>query len=264
MGRCRGQVFAGREVRRLGVLGAVYGIWLREFKVFQREKSRIVSSIVTPLMWMVIVGGGLGASFAYGDYSYQAFMFPGIVMMLALFSSVFFGLYIVWDRKIDVLKEVLVSPVPRTAIFFGKVLGGCTDVILQVCIFLVIGVFFAPVSAVSIVAALGIAIIVAIGMVSVGLTIGSFFESLEGFQVIISFLVFPLFFLSGALFPLEPLPSWLRAVSYVDPLTYAVDALRSIQLGIPSAIPLVVDFAVIIGFAIAMVLIGTLAFRRMK
>jgi len=249
-----------------GVLGGIYGIWLREFKVFQREKSRVISSIVTPLMWMVIVGGGLGGSFSPEGFSYQAFMFPGIVMMLALFSSVFFGLYIVWDRKIDVLKEVLVSPVPRTAIFFGKVLGGCTDVILQVCVFLVIGVFFAPMSAVTVVAALGIALLVAIGMVSVGLTIGSFFESLEGFQVIISFLVFPLFFLSGALYPLsgDKVPAWLTTVSYFDPLTYAVDALRSIQLGTPSAIPLPLDFAVIIGFAAVMIVVGTLAFKRMR
>jgi ABC-2 type transport system permease protein len=249
-----------------GVLGGIYGIWLREFKVFQREKSRVISSIVTPLMWLVIVGGGLGGSISPVGFSYQAFMFPGIVMMLALFSSVFFGLYIVWDRKIDVLKEILVSPVPRTAIFFGKVLGGCTDVILQVCVFLVIGVFFAPMSAVIVVAALGIAMLVAIGMVSVGLTIGSFFESLEGFQVIVSFLVFPLFFLSGALYPLNGgnVPAWLTTVSYFDPLTYGVDALRSIQLGTPSAIPLPIDFAVIIGFAAVMVVVGTLAFKRMK
>ncbi len=213
---------------------------------------------------MVIVGGGLGASFSVGSYSYQSFIFPGIVVMLSLFSSMFFGLYIVWDRKIDVLKEVLVSPVSRTAIFFGKVLGGCTDVLIQVAIFLVIGVLFVPTTVFTVLASLSIAMLVAIGMVAVGLAIGSFFESLEGFQVIISFLVFPLFFLSGALFPLEPLPDWLRTVSYFDPLTYAVDALRSIQLGIPSTIPLVIDFAVIGAFAIAMVLIGTLAFRRMK
>lgn len=248
----------------MGVLGGVYGIWLREFKVFQREKSRVISSIITPLMWMVIVGSGLGASVNFGDYSYQSFIFPGIVMMLALFSSMFFGLYIVWDRKIDVLKEILVSPLPRTAIFFGKVLGGCTDVLLQVVVFLLIGVFFAPLTVISVAAALFIAMVIAIGMVSVGLAVGSFFESLEGFQVIISFLVFPLFFLSGALYPIEPLPGWLKTIAYADPLTYAVDALRSIQLGLPSAIPLPVDFAVIIGFAVSMVVVGTLAFRRMK
>jgi ABC-2 type transport system permease protein len=248
----------------MGSLQAVYGIWLREFKVFQREKSRVISSLATPLLWMVIVGGGMGASFSVGDINYQSFMFPGILVMLTLFSSMFFGLYIVWDKKIDVLKEVLVSPVPRTAIFFGKVLGGCTDVLVQVCFFLAIGVLFVPTTVVTVTASIAIALIVAIGMVAVGLTIGSFFESLEGFQVIISFLVFPLFFLSGALFPLEPLPAWLRAVSYLDPLTYAVDALRSIQLGAPPAMPLALDLAVITGFAVAMIFVGTIAFRRMK
>ena len=250
-----------------GVLGGIYGIWLREFKVFQREKSRVISSIISPLMWMVIVGAGVGSAVDIKSASYQAFIFPGIVIMLALFSSIFFGLYIVWDRKIDVLKEVLVSPVPRTAIFFGKVLGGCTDVLLQVMVFLVIGIVFAPTSVVTVLAAIVIAMIVAIGMVSLGLAIGSFFESLEGFQVIISFLVFPLFFLSGALYPINPeggLPAWLMTAAYLDPLTYAVDALRSIQLGQPSAIPLPIDFAVIIGFAVTMVIVGTMAFKRMK
>lgn len=248
----------------MGVLGGVYGIWLREFKVFQREKSRVISSLATPLMWMVIVGTGLGASFSAGSGSYESFMFPGIVMMLVLFSAMFFGLYIVWDRKIDVLKEVLVSPIPRTAIFFGKVLGGCTDVIVQVGVFLVIGVFFAPTTALTIVAGLGIAMILALGIVSIGLTIGSVFESLEGFQVIVSFLVFPLFFLSGALFPLDNLPGWLRTITYLDPVTYAVDALRQIQLGTYAGIPLAADFAVILGFAAVMIVVGTLAFRRMK
>ncbi len=250
----------------MGVLGGVYGIWLREFKVFQREKSRVISSLATPLMWMVIVGTGLGASFSTGTGTgtYESFMFPGIVMMLVLFSAMFFGLYIVWDRKIDVLKEVLVSPIPRTAIFFGKVLGGCTDVIVQVAVFLVIGVFFAPTTALSVVAGLGIALILALGIVSIGLTIGSVFESLEGFQVIVSFLVFPLFFLSGALFPLGNLPGWLKAITYADPVTYAVDALRQIQLGTASEIPLAVDFAVIVAFAAVMIVVGTLAFRRMK
>ncbi len=247
----------------MGVLGGVYGIWLREFKVFQREKSRVISSLVTPLMWMVIVGTGLGASVSVGGGHYEAFLFPGIVMMLVLFSAMFFGLYIVWDRKVDVLKEVLVAPIPRTAIFFGKVLGGCTDVMLQVCVFLVIGVFFAPTSVASVLGALAIAFILAVGIVSVGLTIGAFFESLEGFQVIVSFVVFPLFFLSGALFPITNLPSWLKVVTYVDPVTYAVDGLRGIQLG-ASAFPVAADFAVILAFAAAMVVVGTLAFRRMK
>ncbi len=258
----------------MGVLGGVYGIWLREFKVFQREKSRVISSLATPLMWMVIVGTGLGAAVGGGGIGtggagtfsgpFTQFMFPGIVMMLVLFSAMFFGLYIVWDRKIDVLKEVLVSPVPRTAIFFGKVLGGCTDVIVQVAVFLVIGVFFAPTTALSIVAGLGIALLLAVAIVSVGLTIGSLFESLEGFQVIVSFLVFPLFFLSGALFPLTDVPGWLQAVSYCDPVTYAVDALRQIQLPGYTGLPLAVDFAVLLGFAAVMVGVGTLAFRRMK
>jgi len=252
----------------VGNLQGLYGIWLREFKVFQRERSRVISSMVTPLMFIVILGGGLGSTVDLGNlgggFGYQTFIFPGILLMLTMMGSIFFGLYIVWDRRIDVLKEVLVSPVSRTAIFFGKVLGGCTDVLIQVCILLCIGILFVPTTPASVGGSLAIALLVAIGMVALGLSIGSFFESLEGFQVIVSFLVYPLFFLSGALFPLDPLPAWLKTASYVDPLTYAVDALRTIQLGIPSSIPLAIDFMVMGAFAAGMVLLGTLGFRRMR
>ena len=116
-------------------LMGIYAFWWREFKVFQREKSRIVSSIVQPLMWLFLFGSGVGAGVSISDLNYRDYIYPGILTMSVLFGSVFFGLYIVWDRKLDVLKAVLVAPVSRISIFLGKVLGGCTDVMLQILIF---------------------------------------------------------------------------------------------------------------------------------
>ena len=112
----------------------IYAVWWRELKVFQREKSRIVSSIVQPLMWLFLFGTGVGASVSISSVNYQDYIYPGVLTMSVLFGSVFFGLYIVWDRKLDVLKAVLVAPVSRISIFLGKVLGGCTDVMLQIII----------------------------------------------------------------------------------------------------------------------------------
>src|SRR5205809_1649172 len=125
----------GRRRDMMSELEGLYGIWLREFKVFQREKSRVISAVAQPIIWLFLLGGGIGASIdtsRIGDVDYQHFLFPGIVAMSTMFGTVFYGLYIVWDRKIDVLKEVLVAPISRITVFFGKVLGGATDALITV------------------------------------------------------------------------------------------------------------------------------------
>ena len=259
-------------------LAGVYAVWLREFTVFKRETSRVVSAMVQPLMWIFLFGGGVGGSVAGAGPSglpagltYQQFIFPGILMMSALFSSLFYGLYIVWDRKIDVLKEVLVSPVSRTAIFFGKVLGGCTDVLVQSAVLLAVGYFIlgrpGPGYLAAAVPALGVVFLAAIGTVSVGLALGSFFESMEGFQLVSTFISFPLFFLSGALYPLSEALKRAQPGLYVaarlDPVTYAVDALRGLLAG-ARVFPAAFDLAVLAAFGAGMVALGGWAFRLMR
>jgi ABC-2 type transport system permease protein len=262
-------------------LGKLYAIWLREFKVFLREKSRLVASIFTPLMWLFVIGSGLGsvvsnpsalstvvystAGEVGSEIDYQQFIFPGIICMSVIFSSVFFGSYIIWDRKFDFLKSVIVAPVSRTTIFIGKTFGGMTTSIIQAAILLVIGLaigmHYTPFSIVTIAV---IILLLSFALTSLGLTIGSYIESLEGFQLIVSFVVFPLFFLSGALFPLNNLPGWLSILTMVDPATYAVDALRSTILGITGKNPFVVDIGILLVCVIALGTIGMLSFRKMK
>ena len=244
----------------------LYGIWLREFKVFQREKSRVVSAIAQPIIWLFLLGGGIGASIdqsRIGNVDYQHFLFPGIVAMSTMFGTIFYGLYIVWDRKIDVLKEVLVAPISRITVFFGKVLGGATDAMITVFILLLLGVVLVGIAPIGVVAGLGIALLLAVGMVSIGLTLGAFFESMEGFQVIITFMIFPLFFLSGALYPISGLDPVLGAAVQANPVTYAVDGLRGVLIG-QNHFPLWLDLGVILLFDAAMVLLGAWAFRKMK
>src|SRR5947209_8462198 len=203
----------------------IYALWLRETKVFLREKSRLVASTFTPLLWLFVIGTGFGSSTSLTLHSvdYQKFIFPGIVCMSVVFSSVFFGSYIIWDRKFDFLKSVMVAPVSRTTIFIGKTFGGMTTSLMQAAILLVVGLFlgihYTPFSIVLIVA---IILFLSFALTSLGLAIGSYMESLEGFQLIVSFVVFPLYFLSGALFPLNNLPHWLSILTALDPATYAV------------------------------------------
>jgi ABC-2 type transport system permease protein len=220
-------------------LKGIYALWYREFKVFLRERSRVISSIINPLLWLLIIGGGLGSAVSFGGINYQTFIYPGILIQTALFSSIFFGVYIVWDKKIDFMKEVLVAPMRRTSLFVGKILGGSTDTLLQIIILFVIGFVFISIGLLpglhlnmfSVLISLLFLLVTTIGLVSIGLIIGSQMESPEGFQLIISFLIFPMFFLSGSLFPISNLPPWLAPFIFVNPVTYAVDGLRGVLLG---------------------------------
>jgi ABC-2 type transport system permease protein len=252
-------------------LKGIYALWYRETKVFMRERSRVISSIINPLLWLLIIGGGLGSAVSFGGVNYQTFIYPGVLIQTALFSSVFFGVYIVWDKKVDFMKEVLVAPMRRTSLFVGKIVGGSTDTLLQILILFAIGVIFTiggimpglQLSVFSVAVSLVFLLVTTVGLVSIGLIIGSQMESPEGFQLIISFLVFPLFFLSGSLFPITNLPNWLAPFIFINPVTYAVDGIRGVLLGI-SQFSLLFDFALVCLFSIVMILIGTYAFKKMK
>lgn len=247
-------------------LSGIYAIWIRELLVFRREISRIFASIVQPILWLTILGGGLSAAVnisGIGGVGYQSFLFPGILTMSVLFTSVFYGLYIVWDKRIDVLKAVLVAPVSRLSIFIGKVLGGCTDTMIQATILLAIGAFLVKYTPAGLAISFFTIFLTAVAFVGMGLVIGSLFESLEGFQLVNTFLVFPLFALSGAVFPIDKAPAWIRIASSFDPVTYAVDALRQGMLGI-AVFPLYMDLAIIGAFGLAMILLGSYSFSRMK
>jgi len=253
-------------------LGKLYAIWLREFKVFLREKSRLVASTFTPLLWLFVIGAGFGSTVGnpgigvlVSGIDYQQFIFPGIICMSVIFSSVFFGSYIIWDRKFDFLKSVMVAPVSRTTIFIGKTFGGMTTSLIQAAILLAIGlaigINYTPISIVAITVLI---LLLSFALTSLGLTLGSYMESLEGFQLIVSFVVFPLYFLSGALFPLNNLPSWLSYLTMIDPATYAVDAIRNMMLGLDGKNPFVVDIGVLALSVVVLGTIGMLSFRRMK
>lgn len=241
----------------------LYAIWKREFKVFLREKSRIFASVFSPLLWLFIFGAGLGARISISNFNYQTWIYPGVIVMTTLFSSIFYGAYVIWDKRLDFLKEVLVSPINRSTIFLGKVMGGVTDALIQASILLLFAPIFGISFSLNFIVIYVFLFVLVVGLVSIGLIIGSIMESPEGFGLITSFVNMPLFFLSGALFTLESLPGWLTIFTRINPVTYGVDAIRGLMLGI-NTFNLFFDLAILLGFSLVMIFIGTYAFKRMK
>lgn len=246
-------------------LEGIYAVWLREAKIYIREKERLVSAVVSPLLWIFGFGAGVGTTVeSISGYSYQMFIYPGIMVMTVLFTSLFYGIYIIWDRKLDFLKEVLVAPISRASVFAGKMLGGATDAMVQVIYLIIIGLFFldVPFTPLIIIEAFLMLLLISIAMVSIGLVIGANLTSPEGFSLVINFVMWPMFFFSGALFPVSDLSPWLAAVTKINPMTYGVDAMRGIILGI-NHYPLLLDTAVLVVFTAMMIGIGIMSFRRM-
>jgi ABC-2 type transport system permease protein len=221
--------------RSLDVKGA-YSIWQRELIRFFRERSRAVTSLVQPLLYLLVFGTGLGsvvqldrlpAAGAAADIDYRVFLLPGVIVMTVLFTSMFSGMSIVWDREFGFLKEILVAPVSRPAVIAGKVTGGATTACMQGLAILI----FSPIigldlDLIGVLQVIPTLILFALAVNLLGVAIASRTQTMQAFMVIQNFVMLPLFFLSGAVYPLNSVPSWLRAAAALDPATYAVDAIR--------------------------------------
>ena len=247
-------------------LKKIYGLWYREVIRYWREKSRIISSLISPLLWLLIFGSGMRGMQLTGTQSYQSFLFPGIVGMTLLFTSVWSGISIIWDREFGFLKEIMVAPISRTSIVIGKALGGGTSALIQGLILLplafLVGVHLSPLSVIIIIP---IMILISVGMVCIGLLIASLIESMEAFNFIMNLVIMPMFFTSGALFPLTASPQWLRGLSYANPLTYGVDALRWATFGgATTTLPAYTEIIILVLFAIAMILACSYTFNIKK
>ncbi len=248
---------------------ALYTLWLRELKRFIRDRARIIISFAQPILWLVVFAAGFGARLLIPGIGYQQYLFPGIIGQTLLFTSMFMGVSVIWDREFGFMKEILVAPVSRFTIFLGKMLGDSTAALLQGIIVFVFGFLLGiPFDPLTLLVALPIMLLITFGLVSVGLILASFMGSLENFGAIQTFINLPLFFLSGALFPITGAgtPEWLQIASAFNPLTYGVDALRTVILGSAwtPLHPLYVNVGVFAIFDLVMIGIGTWAFSRMK
>ncbi|MCI0338730.1 MAG: ABC transporter permease [Acidobacteria bacterium] len=247
-------------------MGAVYILWLRELKRYVRSRVQILASLGQPLLYLLVLGFGLGPVFQQsGNGSYLQFIAPGVIGMTVLFTSIFSGIGLLWDRQFGFLKETLVAPVPRTTIMIGRTLGGATVAMLQGTLVLAVCLIagFRPVSLASIPLAFLFMALTAVVFAGLGTAIGSALQDMQGFQLVMNFLVMPIFFLSGALFPLTNLPKVLGAVTKLDPLSYGVDGLRSALLGV-SHYGVAVDILVLCVTATIFMALGGYMFSKIQ
>lgn len=247
-------------------MSAVYVLWLRELRRYVRSRAQIVASLGQPLLYLVALGFGLGPVFQKaGQGSYVQFVAPGIMAMTVLFSSVFSGMGLLWDRQFGFLKETLVAPVPRILVMLGKTLGAATVAVIQGLLVSVVcfiaGFRIADIRSVPI--ALLFLCLIGCLFAALGTAIGSSLQNIQGFQLIMNFLVMPIFFLSGALYPLNNLPGALGFVTRLDPLAYGVDGLRTALIGI-SHFGIAADLSVLVVVTVILLFIGSHLFSKIQ
>ena len=241
-------------------------MWQREVKRFVRSKSRIVGSLGQPILFLVALGYGLGPVFAKaGQGNYLEFLAPGIIGMSIIFSAIFNGMQVIWDRQFGFLKETMVAPVSRLSIMFGRTIGGATVASAQGVLVLLIAMLagFRPISWIGVVPAIIMMFLIALLFSSLGIMVASLLKDMQGFQLIMNFLVMPLFFLSGALFPLDNVPAALLIVARCDPLSYGVDALRYFLIG-SSTFPLALDIGVLVLVSALFLGLGSYFFSKIQ
>jgi ABC-2 type transport system permease protein len=250
-----------REGRTGGrTLRAIYIIWYRDLLRFWRDRSRLIASLAQPLLYLVVFGtglssamggGGFGAGGAAGPvtgFNYTQFIFPGIIGMAILFSAIFGAMSIVWDREFGFLKELLVAPIDRSAVAIGKALGGATQAMLQGLVLLLLAPLIGVHLSIGMVLALiPLTFTLAFALSSMGVALASRMKSMQGFQMVMTFLMMPMFFLSGALFPLTGLPGWMKVLTHLDPAAYGMDPLRRVVLG--NAVPGITLFGHVLSIA---------------
>lgn len=247
-------------------MGAIYILWLRELKRYVRSRAQVVASLGQPLLYLLALGFGLGPVFQKaGHGSYLQFIAPGVIGMTVLFSSIFSGIGLLWDRQFGFLKETLVAPVPRICIVIGKTLGGVTVALIQgtlvVIVCLIAG--FRPMDLAAVPRAFLFMALIALVFAGLGTAIGSKLQDMQGFQLIMNFLVMPIFFLSGALFPLDHLPAAMGMITSADPLSYGIDGLRGTLIGL-SHFGLLTDFAVLCAVAVILLSLGSYFFSQIE
>jgi ABC-2 type transport system permease protein len=248
-------------------MNAIYVLWLRNLKRYGRSRARIVGALGQPILYLVALGFGFGPIYQMaGQGSYMQFLAPGVIGMTILFSGIFSGIELIWDRQFGFLKEVMVAPVSRLSIMIGRTLGGATVSMIQGLMVLVICIVagFRPASWARMPEALLLMALISIMFTALGTAIASLLSDFQGFQLVMGFLVMPMFFLSGALFKLDFAPKALKIVAAFDPFTYGVDGMRAALAGVPAYYGSGVDMLALWASVFVLVGLGTWLFSRIQ
>jgi len=244
----------------------IYILWLRQLKRYFRTKSRIIGSLGQPLLYLLALGYGLQPIFQRaGSGNYLEFLVPGIIAQTILFTSIFLGIEIIWDKQFGFLKETLVAPVPRFIIMLGRTLGGATVSCFQGLLVLILALLFGSqsLSSINVPEFLLVMILTSVLFTSLGTAIASKVNDMQGFQLIMNFLILPLYFLSGALFPLKDIPMALKVVTAINPLSYGVDGLRA-SLTSYDHFGLPLDLLILTLVTVALLGIGSYLFSKIQ
>ncbi|MES1201106.1 MAG: ABC transporter permease [Pseudomonadota bacterium] len=247
-------------------MSTIYIMWLRGMIRYTRSGPRIVAALAQPVLYMLAFGYGFGSIYRMaGQGSYLSFLAPGILGMSILFTSIFSGMELIWDRQFGFLKETLAAPVSRINVMLGRTMGGATIATFQATIVLILAALlgFRPYDWALVPAALGVMFVVALLFTTLGTWFAAMLSDFQGFQMVMNFLVMPMFFLSGAMFPLDHVPQVLAVIARFDPLSYGVDAFRALLLG-PSHFGLWLDAAVLAGVTVVLMLLASRAFSRIQ
>jgi ABC-2 type transport system permease protein len=247
-------------------MNTIYVLWLRQLKKYIRSTPRIIGSLGQPVLFLLVFGFGFGSIFEKaGGGNYIQFLAPGIVSMAVVFTAIFGGIELIWDRQFGFLKETMVAPVSRFSIMLGRTVGGATVSVIQGVAVLIISflVGFRIDNILMIIPAIVFMFITAFFFTALGTTIASKLRDMQAFPIIMNFLVMPLFFLSGSIFPLTTAPKALQIIGKLDPLTYGIDGLRYAFLGVSAQNPWI-DLLVLCGFSLIVLLIGKHFFEKME
>ena len=248
-------------------MNAIYALWFRQLKLYARSRAQMIASLGQPMLYLLVLGFGLGPVFQRaGNGNYLQFIAPGIIGMSVLFTSIFSGLGILWDRQFGFLKETLVAPVSRLQIMIGRTLGGATIAVVQGLIVMVICLIagFRPPNLLSIPIAIGFMVLIAILFSALGVAIGSSLQDMQGMQLIMNFLVLPIYFLSGALFPLTGLNVVLKWITRADPLAYGIDGMRNVFGSANAAFNPNFDLLVLVVVGIILLAVGARQFAKIE
>jgi ABC-2 type transport system permease protein len=244
----------------------IYALWLRQLKRYTRSRARMIASLGQPLLFLIALGFGFGPVFRRaGQGDYIQFLAPGVIAMTILFTSMFSGVELIWDRQFGFLKETLVAPVPRALIMFGRTLGGATVGMIQGLIVFAIAVLvgFRVHDMLTIPLAFLYMALIGLMFTALGTAVASLLSDFQGFQLVMNFLVMPIFFLSGALFPLRDVPKTLGVIAAADPLSYGVDGLRGTLTG-TVFFGAAIDLAVLALISGVLVALGSYLFSRIE
>ena len=247
----------------------VYVICMREFIKFFREKSRLLGTLARPVLWLFVVGNGMSTLIRpQAGFSYLQFIFPGMIGMTILFSSIFSSISIVWDREFGFMKEMLVAPISRLSIVIGKTISGTLISVAQAVIILMLIPFLGMrITVMQFIEVVSISVLVSFCITSLGILIAARLTSFDGFNIIMNFLVMPMLFLSGAMYPVTSMPAALRHLTLLNPLTYGIDAFKHVLLknGTPPLgpeFPLFLDLSLVTAISLVMLTLAALSFRR--